>query len=171
MRKLIWLGILMLPVWLTGCQKYHVGKTYKSLPTAYPVSPTKYGKLNLMVKAPENVNKEELENFKELIVLALEVRGITVVDVRNSELPELAIEVLKLNKEGLPTKFLRRELVPGPWVQETSNALQVKVLLTDKERVSEFKEFQDFKESVENWEDLKIAVANRIADAVYFAAR
>ncbi len=53
-------------------------------------------------------------------------------------------------------------------MQTTGNAIEIKVSLEDKGKIKEFAEFQEFKEKMRDWEEMKKAVANRIADAVYF---
>lgn len=168
MKKLFFIGFLVgMLLWLIGC-----GGTYKSIEVEYPNSPyTKYKMLNLEIVSPSGTDKEELKSFKELIISALQKRGISVVD--DTEKPKLVVEIIKLNKESGIKRGLKWVLitqVPGPWVNNTSNVAAVKVsIIKGKEKVVEFKEFQEFKESIRDWEDLKKTVANRIADAVYFA--
>jgi len=163
MKKLVFVGFLVgILLWLAGC-----GSTYRQIEVEYPISPyTKYKALNLEVVNPDSVDKEELESFRELIILALQKRGISVVDTDN---PKLIVEVLNFNKDS---KFLRYALtltIGGPFTQYTSNTIEVKVSIKDRERIIELKEFQEYKEKIKDWEDLKKTVANRIADAVYFA--
>lgn len=153
-------------LWLAGC-----GSTYKQTEVEYPISPyTKYKALNLEIVSPEGTDKDDLKSFKELIISALQKRGIDIVD--NIEKPKLIVEIIELDKESVIKRGLKWALIiniPGPWVNNTSNVATVKVSIKDKEKTIEFKEFQEFKESIRNWEDLKRTVANRIADAVYFA--
>ena len=135
---------------------------------AYP--PSQYPELQLKVSGTENMKKEELESFRALIVEALKVKGGTVV-VENDRVPKLIVEVLEISKEGAATKGLKlaiTELFGGPWLQTTGNAIEIKVSLEDKGKIKEFAEFQEFKEKMRDWEEMKKAVANRIADAVYF---
>lgn len=163
MRKLGLVGFLVgTLLWLAGC-----GGTYKHIEVEYSVSPyAKYKSLNLELISPEDANKDELKSFRELIVLALQKRGIGVVDTDN---PKLIVEVLNFNKDSKFFKYALTLTVGGPFTQYTSNAIEVKVSIKEKEKIVELKEFQEFKESIHNWEDLKRTVANRIADAVYFA--
>ena len=169
MKKLVFVGFSVgILLWLAGC-----GSTYKSVEIDYLVSPyAKYKEINLEIISPKDTDQEELKNFKDLIVSALQKRGISVVD---SERQKLIVEILSFYKESKFLKFLRKGitglgLIPGPFAQYTSNAIEAKVSIKKgKEKAVEFKEFQDYKESIHNWEDLKRTVANRIADAVYFA--
>jgi len=164
MKKLVLIGTLVIMLLLlAGC-----GSTYKHIEVEYPISQyAKYKTLNLEIISPDGVDKKELKSFRETITSALQKRGISVVNV---ESPKLIVEILNFNKDS---KFFRYALtltVGGPFTQYTSNAIEVKVSIKDKEKtIEEFKEFQEFKESIHNWEDLKRTVANRIADAVYFA--
>ena len=135
----------------------------------YP--PSQYPELQLTVSGTENVNKKEMESFTSLIVEALKTKGGTVV-VENDKAPKLIVEVLEISKEGAATKGLKlaiAEFLPGPFLQTTSNAIEIKVFLKEKGKVKEFTEFKEFKEKMRDWEEMKKAVANRIADAVYFA--
>jgi hypothetical protein len=165
MRKVVFAGFLVgILLWLAGCSG-----VYKQIEIEYPISPyTKYKTLNINIISSDDINKKELNSFKELIILALQKRGISVV---NAESPKLIVEILNFNKDN--NKFSKRALtviVGIPFTHYTSNAIEVKVSIKDKERtIEKFKEFQEFKENMHNWEDLKQAVANRIADAVYFA--
>lgn len=162
MRNLVFVGFLVgILLWLVGC-----GGTYKQIEVEYPISPyTKYKALNLKIVAPDSVDREELKSFRELIILALQKRGIAVVDTND---PTLIVEVINFNKDS---KFLRYALtltIGGPFTQFTSNAIELRVSIKDGEKVIELKEFQEFQEKIKDWEDLKKTVANRIADAVYF---
>jgi hypothetical protein len=136
---------------------------------AYPAS--QYPELQLAVSGTENVNKKELENLKALIIEALKIKGGTVI-VENDKTPKLVVEVLEISKESAATKGLKlaiAEFLPGPILQTTSNAIEIKVFMEEKGKIKEFTEFQEFKEKMRDWEEMKKAVANRIADAVYFA--
>ena len=164
MKRLVLIGVLVAAtLWLNGC-----GGTYKHIEVEYPISPyAKYKALNLEVIAPEEADKEELKSFRELIISALQKRGIGA----DIESPKLIVEILAFYKES---KFFRKGItglgwIPGPFAQYTSNAIEVKVSIKDREETVEFREFQKYKESIHNWEDLKRTVANRIADAAYFA--
>jgi len=173
MKKLALIGALAtMLLWLVSC-----GGTYKSVQIEYPVSPyAKYSKLNLEIISPEavkgaDVYKEELKSFKELIVSALQRRGVVVVDDR--EQPTLAIEILKFSKDSKTEKVVATAVmwvfIPGPNLAlYTSNTIEVKVSIKEKEKTVEFKEFEEYKEKIKDWKDLKKTVANRIADAVYF---
>ena len=166
MKKLVLIGTLVIMLLLlAGC-----GSTYKHIEVEYPISQyAKYKTLNLEIISPDGVDKKELKSFREAITSALQKRGISVVDVGS---PKLIVEILSFYKES---KFLRKGItglgwIPGPFAQYTNNAIEAKVSIKDKEKtIEEFKEFQEYKESIHDWEDLKRTVANRIADAVYFA--
>lgn len=167
MRKVVFVGFLVgILLCLAGCSS-----AYKQIEVEYPISPyTKYKTLNLDIISSDDINKKELNSFKELIIMTLQKRGISVVNV---ESPKLIVEILNFNKESKSYKFVKWAgviIVGGPFAWYTNNAIEVKVSIKDKGKtVEEFKEFQEFKESIHNWEDLKRTVANRITDAVYFA--
>lgn len=148
---------------LAGC-----GSTYKHIEVEYPISQyAKYKTLNLEIISPDGVDKKELKSFREATTSALQKRGISVVDVGS---PKLIVEILNFNKDSKFFRYALTSTVGGPFTQYTSNAIEVKVSIKDKEKtIEEFKEFQEYKESIHDWEDLKRTVANRIADAVYFA--
>lgn len=161
MKRLALIGFLTVALlWLNGC-----GGTYKQIEVEYPpISPyAKYKALNLEIISPEEADKQEVKSFKELIVSALQKRGIVVVD---SKKPVLVVEIVKFNK-GF-TKDVRDFLGP-PFAYKTTNLIDIKVFINDGTGIVEFKEFQEYKESIRDWEDLKRTVANRLADAVYFA--
>lgn len=170
MKRLVFIGFLVgMLLWLTGC-----GGTYKHIEVEYPTSPyTKYKELKLEVISPAKVNKEEVKSFRELIISALQKRGIIIV-ADNKEFV-LIVEIQKFHKGSraartIGTALLWIIMIPTPPLDlYTSNAIELKVSIKDKEGILEFKEFQEFKEKIKDWEDLKKTVANRIADAVYFA--
>lgn len=164
MRKLVFVGFLVgILLCLAGC-----GGTYKQIKVEYPISPyMKYKALNLDIVCSDDIDKKELNSFKELIILALQKRGISVANI---ESPKLVVEILNFNKDNKIFRYAFTLIVGIPLTNYTSNAIEVKVSIKDKEKtIEEFKEFQEFKESIHNWEDLKRTVANRITDAVYFA--
>ncbi|MBU4319476.1 MAG: hypothetical protein Q8N12_03120 [Thermodesulfovibrionales bacterium] len=163
MRKLVFVGFLVgILLWLAGC-----GSTYKYIEVEYPISPyTKYKALNLELISHDDADKEELKSFRELIISALQKRGIVVVnDVKS---PKLIVEVAKFNKDAI-SSFVRDWVLGPPFGFKTTNLIDIKVFIKDQAATTEFKKFQEYKESVRNWEDLKRTVANSIADAVYFA--
>jgi len=164
MRKLVFVGFLVgILLCLAGC-----GGTYKQIKVEYPISPyMKYKALNLDIVSSDDIDKKELNSFKELIILALQKRGISVANI---ESPKLVVEILNFNKDNKIFRYAFTLIVGIPLTNYTSNAIEVKVSIKDKEKtIEEFKEFQEFKESIHNWEDLKRTVANRITDSVYFA--
>jgi len=168
MKNLVLIGFwIMMLLWLNSC-----AGTYKHIEVEYPpLSPyAKYKTISLEVVSPKDADKEEIKSFKELIISAFQKRGISVVD--DIERPKLVVEIMELSKESVIKRGIKWALaiyIGGPWIQNTSNAVTVKVSMKDKGKVIEFKEFQKFKESIRDWEDFKKTVANRIADAVYFA--
>ncbi len=165
MKKFVLIGFLVMAMlWLTGCG---VGGTYKQIDVEYPpISPyAKYKVLNLEIISPENVDKDDLKSFEELITSAFQKRGISVVNV---EKPKLIVEIIKFNKDAL-SAFVRDWIIGFPFGNKTNNLIDIRVFVQNQTETIEFKEFQEFKESIRNWEDLKRTVANRIADAVYFA--
>lgn len=161
MKKLVLVGMLL---WLAGC-----GGTYKSIAVEYPVSPyAKYKELNLEITSPEDADKDELKSFEELIGSALQKRGIKLRE--GNESPKLSVEIINFNKDSKILRFALTLAIGVPFTQYTSNAIELKVSIKNKEKViEEFHEFQEFQESIKDWEDLKKTVANRMADAVYFA--
>jgi len=164
MKNLVLIGFwIMMLLWLNSC-----AGTYKHIEVEYPpLSPyAKYKAISLEVVSPKDVNKEEMKSFKELIIKAFQKRGIVVAD--DKELSVLTIEIIKFNKDALNV-FVRDIILGWPLNNKTTNFIDLRVSIKDKKGIIEFKEFQEFKESIRNWEDLKKAVANRIADAVYFA--
>jgi hypothetical protein len=164
MKKMVWFGLLM--VCLAGC-----GGTYKSVEGYYPPVPQSVSKLVLEINSPEGVDKKESESFQELIILELEKRGFVITpDAKR----RLVVKIVKLDKESMVSRTAKSTtfvLFGVPLQNTSSNALVVRVFLDDKGKTTEFKEFQEFKESTKSWEDLKWLVARRIADAVYGAAR
>lgn len=123
--------------------------------------------MNLEIIATEDADKDELKSFRELIISALQKKGIIVVNGVKS--PKLIVEVAKFNKDAI-SSFVRDWVLGPPFAAHTSNAIEVKVSIKEKEKiVEEFKQFQEFKEKIRDWADLKRTVANQIADAVYFA--
>lgn len=172
-KQLILIGILAMAL-TVGC-----GGTYKQIEVEYPISPyAKYKALNLEITSPEpqeeaDAYKEELKSFRELVISALQKRGIAIVD-GSAEKPTLSIEILKFFKDSKTARIVATAvwwaLAPGPNLTlYTDNAIEVKVSIKDKEKTVEFKEFQEYKEKIKDWEDLKRTVANRIADAVYYS--
>ena len=171
MRKLVLISLLIIAaLWLNGCG----GGTYKQIEVEYPpISPyAKYKTLNLEIIGSEEMDKKEVESFKETIVSALRKRGI--VTANNKEFPVLTIEILGFSKDSKTMKTAGTVLIwlftpAPPLTAYTSNTIEVRVSIKNKGETVEFKEFQEFKESIKDWEDLKRTVANRIADALYFA--
>lgn len=173
MRKLVLINLLVIAaLWLNGCG----GGTYKQIEVEYPpISPyAKYKTLNLKIIGSEEMDKKEVESFKETIVSALQKREIVITD--NKEFPVLTIEILEFSKDSgtKTTKVVGTVLIwlfaPAPPLNAyTFNTIEIRASIKDKEKIVEFKEFQEFKESIKDWEDLKRTVANRIADALYFA--
>lgn len=171
MTRLALIGILVGAVLSAGC-----GGTYKHIEVEYPISPyTKYKALNLEIISPEGTDKDDLKSFKELIISTLQKKGgITIVG--DKKFPVLTVEVVKFFKDSRVARNIGTValwmLVPAPPLDlYTSNAIEVKVSIKGNkgEILNEFKEFEEFKEKIKDWEDLRRTVANRIADAVYFA--
>jgi hypothetical protein len=165
MKKMVWFGFLL--VCFAGCS----GGTYKSIEGYCPPVSQSSSRLAFKIDSPEGVDQKELENFKELTVFELEKRGFVITPDAERK---LVIQVVKLDKESMASRITKRAAFMGygvPLQNTSSNALVVQVFLEDKGKTTEFKEFQEFKESTKSWEDLKWLVARRIADAVYGAAR
>lgn len=165
MKKMVWFGFLL--VCLAGCS----GGTYKSVEGYCPPVPQSVSKLALEINSPEGVDKKESESFQELIILELEKRGFVITPDAERR---LVVKIVKLDKESMASRTVKWTaflFFAAPLQNTSSNALVVRVFLEDKEKTTEFKEFQEFKESTKSWEDLKWLVARRIADAVYGATR
>lgn len=175
MRKFAWLGLLMLSVCLAGC----VG-TYKSIEAQYPPVSPEHSRLNLEIVNPKGFDKKELESLRKLIISELQKRGIAVVD--DTERPKLTVKIVNFNKEN---KTLKKGgvivlSIPGPgaivgaYAAHLSNivnwnSIDLRVFLEEKGKTTEFKEFQEYQEKFNNWKDMKLFIARRIADAVYYA--
>jgi hypothetical protein len=162
LKKLIWFGILASLVCLVGC-----GGTYHSIEVSYSPVPKEHSQLALEIISPEKADKKEIENFRELIISALRKRGIGVVNDVNK--PVLTVKIVEFRKDILDKNA--RDFLGPPFGYKTTNLINIHLFLKDKAETIEFPEFKEFKESIRDWGDMKVALANRIADAVYFAAR
>lgn len=107
--------------------------------------------------------------FREMIQAELEERGISITD--NTADPLLIVVVGDYNREWLATRVVKwaAELyIGGPWAHNTSNRLMVGVLLKEGDKVTDFAEFREFRESMRDWKAMRKALAARIADAVFY---
>lgn len=74
-----------------------------------------------------------MKSFKELIISALQKRGIGVVN--DIDKPKLIVEIIELDKESVIKRSLKWALIiniPGPWVNNTSNIATVKVSIKER---------------------------------------
>jgi len=160
MRIVTTLFLFVMVLWASGC-----GGTYKKIEVEHPTSSFKMVSLKMIYL--KEVNKEEMGDFKKTLLVALEKRGIVVAE-QSGDYPELNVEIVKFHKENLAEKSFRY-LNPLSIINYSNHAIEIKVLIKDKNRVIELREFENFKENIRNWEDLKRTVADRISEAVYFA--
>lgn len=150
------------------------GGTYRPAQVNLPIisKHAKYAKLNgIHFESKKTVNPKELKKFEQAVFAALEERGIK--QTSNPALPGLYINVQSLFEEPAAikgAKLLVELSVGGPWVNNSLNSICVRVEVRQHGQViQQFDEFEEYRENMRDWKGMQQMVANRIADAVYFA--
>jgi hypothetical protein len=121
----------------------------------------------VQVTAKEGVSNQEMNDFDVALRRALERRGIRV-DLF-SDAPLLNVQLHRLHAESpawYATKYALGISIPG----SSSNAITVQMETWRHGRLlKRFDEFDEYREKTPSWEAMKLSVANRIADALFYA--
>ncbi len=165
MNKSLLLCLCLLVILAASC-----AGTYR--PAAYNMPPipasARYAVLGgIHVTAVKGVSRQELDEFDTAICAAIERRGIRVALL--SDRPLLTVQLQRLNAES-PAWYATKQALGISIPGSSSNAIDVRLETWQHGRmIQRFNEFDTYREKTPDWEAMKTAVANRIADAIYYA--
>ena len=125
--------------------------------------------VTLKIVNTAGMSQVEEAAFREVLAQAILERNI---QVQNPGEKTLTVEVLDFNREGdvrWALKWALEFTFPGGWVHYTTNALNVKVSLHQRDSVVQFTKFNEIEESARDFGKLERSMARRIASEVLMA--
>lgn len=153
-----------------GCVCAGCAGTYRpvgyDMPSIPPDSP--YAVISgVQVTTKKGVSEKEIIDFEVTLRREIERRGIRI-DLF-SDAPLLNVQLHRLHAESpawYVAKYALGISIPG----SSSNAITVQVETWQHDRLlKRFDEFDEYREKTPSWEAMKTSVANRIADALFYA--
>lgn len=155
---------------LLGMGAVSCAGTYRPATYQVPAIPagSPYAVLSgIQVTAKDGVSNRELNDFDIAIRRAVESRGVQIDPLADK--PLLNVQLHRLNAESPAwhaAKVVLGITIPG----SSNNAIRVQLETWQHgRRLHHFTEFDSYQEKTPDWEAMKTAVSNRIADAIYYA--